>query len=278
VTFGLVFIICAIGFKLSAAPFHMWTPDVYEGSPAPVTALFAIVPKLAAIALLLRLLFEPLNALLFDAQQIIVVLSVASLLVGSFAAIAQTSIKRFLAYSSIGHIGYALIGVSASSQTCITAVLVHMTIYMIMTAGFFIGVFALRSDGRVIDRISDLSGLSNYSPTLAYGMAIFLFSMAGLPPMAGFFGKFLVFKAAVDSGMMFLAVVGVLASVVSAFYYLRIVKVMFFDEPVNVVQKDLSIAQGLVMFACAVFVLSFIFNPSYLLDSAGMAAEALFNG
>jgi NADH-quinone oxidoreductase subunit N len=243
-----------------------------------VTALFAIVPKLAAIALLLRLLFEPLNALLFDAQQIIVVLSVASLLVGSFAAIAQTSIKRFLAYSSIGHIGYALIGVSASSQTCITAVLVHMTIYMIMTAGFFIGVFALRSDGRVIDRISDLSGLSNYSPTLAYGMAIFLFSMAGLPPMAGFFGKFLVFKAAVDSGMMFLAVVGVLASVVSAFYYLRIVKVMFFDEPVNVVQKDLSIAQGLVMFACAVFVLSFIFNPSYLLDSAGMAAEALFNG
>ncbi len=274
-TVGMVFVIAAIVFKISAAPFHMWTPDVYQGAPTSVTAFFALVPKLAALGLLIRLLFIPFEAAMDQWSQVLYFVAFASLLVGSFAAIAQDNIKRLLAYSSIGNMGYALIGVLATSVEGVAAVLVFMVIYMVMTAGSFVIVMCMRRDGLTVERISDLAGLSKTQPLLAYAMAALMFSMSGIPPLAGFFGKFFIFEAAMASGLYVLATFGVVASVVAAFYYLRIIKVMFFDEDTDVLDTQIDFGRNLVLFFSIIFIVGFIFKPNFIVDTAKLAASAL---
>jgi NADH-quinone oxidoreductase subunit N len=232
--FGLVFIIAGLAFKVSAVPFHMWTPDVYEGSPTPVTAFFAAAPKVAAIALFTRVMLGPFKTVTADWQQIVSFIAIASMLLGAFAAIGQSNIKRLLAYSSIGHMGYALVGLASASQEGVQAIVTYMLIYMVTTLGVFACVLAMRRDGRQVENISELAGLARNNKSLAFILAMLMFSLAGIPPLAGFFGKLFVFMAAVKSDLYVLAVIGLLASVVSAYYYLRIVKIMYFDEPAAV--------------------------------------------
>lgn len=276
--FGLVFVLAAIGFKISAVPFHMWTPDVYQGAPTSVTAFFAIVPKVAAFGLLMRLLFEPFGAMSEQWMQILYFLSVASMILGSFAGIAQDNIKRLMAYSSIGNMGYALMGLVAGTQAGAGAVILYLIIYMVMSAGVFAILLNMRRQGLAVTKISDLSGLVKNSPWQAYAMFILMFSMSGIPPAAGFFGKFVVFNAAVAAGYPVLATIGVLASVVGAFYYLRIIKVMFFDEPADAFDGDVPFSRRAVLFIAVVFVIAFVFKPSPLLESSLLAASSLFPG
>lgn len=276
VTFGLVFILAGLAFKISAVPFHMWTPDVYQGAPTAVTAFFAMVPKVAALALMMRLLLEPFAVMAEQWIQILYFLSIGSMLVGAFAAIAQENLKRLLAYSSIGHMGYALIGLIAVSEAGASGVILYLLIYMFMTAGVFAVVLSMRRDGLLVEQISDLSGLSRNHPALAYCMAILMLSMAGIPPMAGFFGKLMIFNAAVEQGYYVLAVVGVLSSVVACYYYLRVVKVMFFDEPADAFDGDIPFARRVVLCLSILFVLGFILKPGVIIDSAQSAADVLF--
>jgi len=273
---GMVFLLIGVAFKISAVPFHMWTPDVYEGAPTSVTALFAIVPKVAAIGLLIRLLYEPFQALMPEWQQIIWFLSAASMVVGGFAAIKQTNIKRLMAYSSIGNMGYALMGVVAGTQGGVGAVVLYMAIYMIMSAGVFGIILKMRRDGLAVENILDLSGLSRTKPLMAYAMAFLMFSMSGIPPLAGFFGKLLVFQTAVASGFYVLAVIGVLSSVVAAYYYLRVIKVMFFDEPAPAFDGNGCWAVRIVVTLSVLFNLLFIFKPEFLIESSFQAAAVLF--
>jgi len=233
VLFGLVFILAGLVFKISAAPFHMWTPDVYEGAPTPVTAFFAVAPKVATMALILRLVMTPFEPAAADWQQIIVFVSIASMAVGSFGAIGQRNFKRLMAYSSIGHMGFALVGLSANSQEGVRGVVIYMLIYVAMTLGTFAFIIAMRRKEGVVEKIDDLAGLSNHNPVMATMLTILLFSLAGIPPLAGFWAKWYVFLAAINAGLYALAVIGVLTSVVAAFYYLRIIKIMWFDEPVG---------------------------------------------
>lgn len=272
---GLVFVAVGLAFKLSAVPFHMWTPDVYEGAPTPVTTFFAVAPKMAAIGLLLRVLMQPFGAVAGEWQQIIVFISVASMLLGGFAGIGQTNIKRLLAYSAIGHIGYAMVGLAAGTERGIYSVLIYMTIYLVMTLGIFTGVLMMRRQGRYIESIDELAGLSQRQPMLALGFAIFLFSLAGIPPLAGFFGKLYVFMAAIDAGLTLLAVIAVLTSVVAAFYYLRIVKVMYFDAPAEAFDRPARMELQAIVTVCAILVLGFILIPGPLLATAQTAAAAL---
>jgi NADH-quinone oxidoreductase subunit N len=274
---GFVFILAALAFKISAAPFHMWTPDVYQGAPTSVTAFFAIVPKVAAIALIIRLLFIPFAPLSDQWFQIIWLLSFLSMMVGAFAALRQDNIKRLLAYSSIGNMGYVLIGIVAGGQAGLSAVLIYLTLYMIMTAGTFGIVLCMRCDGVGVEKISDLAGLSQNSPWLAYPMALLMFSMSGIPPMAGFFGKFFIFKAALESGNYILAVIGVLTSVVAAYYYLRIIKVMFFDEPDDKFEGTIETSRKIIIGLSLFVVVAFIFNPTPLIDIAEASVTSLFN-
>ncbi|MCB1532410.1 MAG: NADH-quinone oxidoreductase subunit NuoN [Alphaproteobacteria bacterium] len=278
VIFGLVFVLAGMAFKISAAPFHMWTPDVYQGAPTSVTALFAMVPKVAAIALLIRLLYEPFGSLEEQWQQIIYFVSLLSMVVGAFAAIAQDNIKRLMAYSSIGHMGYALIGVVVASEAGISAVMLYMLIYLLMTAGVFAILMSMQRNQVSLEKISDLSGLSQNSPVLAYSMAVLMLSMAGIPPMAGFFGKLFIFQAAVEAKFYILAVLGVLASVVSAYYYLRIIKVMFFDAAVDPYDAHIPFARRVVLLISVIFVLAFILKPTLIVASAQGAAAVLFTG
>lgn len=273
---GFVFLLSGLAFKISAVPFHMWTPDVYEGAPTSVTALFAIVPKVAAMALIIRLLFIPFAALNEQWFQIMWLLAFASMLVGAFAAIKQENIKRLMAYSSIGNIGYALIGIVAGGEAGLTSVLVYLTLYMVMTAGTFGIILCMRLEGVAIESISDLSGLSRHCPWLAYPMAVLMFSMSGIPPMAGFFGKFMVFQAAVESGLYVLAVLGVITSVVAAYYYLRIIKVMFFDDPAEKFDSGIEFPRKLVIGLSVLVVLAFILNPSSLVEMSQGAVASLF--
>ena len=228
---GMVFLMAGLAFKVSAVPFHMWTPDVYEGSPTPVTAFFAAAPKVAALALFVRVMTTAFPSMSGEWQQVVVFISIASMLVGSFVALVQTNIKRLMAYSSIGHIGYALVGLAAATPAGVEALLIYIAIYLTMTLGSFGAILTLRRSEGMVEEISDLSGLSQTNLPLAIAMAIFMFSLAGIPLLAGFWGKWYVFLAAVEAGLIPLAVIGVLTSVVGAFYYLRIIKVMFFDEP-----------------------------------------------
>lgn len=278
VTFGLVFILAGLAFKISAVPFHMWTPDVYQGAPTSVTALFAIVPKVAAMALLMRLLFEPFAHITEQWSQIIYFLSIMSMFVGAFAGIAQENIKRLMAYSSIGNMGYALIGVVVASQEGAAAVILYLLIYLAMVAGVFAVILSMRRDGMAVEKISDLSGLSQNAPGRAYAMAILMFSMSGIPPMAGFFGKLFIFEAAVAQEFYVLAVLGILSSVIAAYYYLRVIKVMFFDPAVDRFDDDNPFARRAVLAISIIFVLFFVLKPSLIVASAQSAAAALFMG
>jgi NADH-quinone oxidoreductase subunit N len=277
-TFGLVFILAGFAFKISAVPFHMWTPDVYQGAPSAVTALFAIVPKIAAFALLMRLLFEPFAGLSDQWLQIVYFISLMSMVIGAFAGIAQENIKRLLAYSSIGNMGYALIGVVAGNAAGAGAVVLYLLIYMVMTIGVFAVVLSMRRQGMGVYRISDLSGLSKTAPGLAYAMAILMFSMSGIPPAAGFFGKLVVFNAAVAEGYYVLATLGILTSVVAAYYYLRVIKVMFFDEPADVFDGGMPFARRAVLLISILFVLGFVIKPSVFVSSSFSAVASLFAG
>ncbi len=276
VIFGLVFVMAALAFKVSAAPFHMWTPDVYEGAPTPVTAFFSIAPKIAAMALLVRVLSEPFQPLVDDWRQVVVAISIVSMVIGSFAAIYQTNIKRLMAYSSIGHVGYALVGLAAGSETGVRSVLVYMAIYLVMNLAVFSVILSMRQQGRMVERVSDLAGLSKHQPMVAAALALCMFSMAGIPPLAGFLGKLYVFFAAVTQGLYVLAVIGVLTSVVGSFYYLRIVKVMYFDEPVDALDRPIGRPLAIVLTLSTLFMLLFWIYPSPLVDSASAASAVLF--
>jgi len=273
---GLVFLLVGLAFKISAFPFHMWTPDVYEGAPTPVTAFFAAAPKLAAVALLLRVLIGPFQNLAGEWQQIVIALSIGSMLLAAFAAINQTNIKRLMAYSGIGHIGYALVGLAAGNEAGVRAVLIYMAIYLVMVIGTFCCILCMRSGGRLVEGIDDLAGLAKTNPGMAMVLAIFMFSMAGIPPLAGFFGKLYVFLAAVNAGLYTLAIIGVLASVVAAFYYLRIVKVMYFDEPVVPLDKPVGREMMVIQTVTGLATLLFFLWPAPLLIAAEAAVKALF--
>ena len=278
VVVGLVFLLAGLAFKISAVPFHMWTPDVYEGAPTPVTAFFAVAPKIAAVGLLVRTMVGPFGELFGEWQQIVILLSVASMLLGALAAIWQTSIKRLLAYSSIGHVGYALVGLAAGSEEGVRGVAIYMAIYLAMNAGAFCCVLAMRRQGAQVEGIGDLAGLARTRPLMACAMAIFMFSMAGIPPLAGFFGKLYVFLAAVNEGLYMLAVVGILTSVVGAYYYLRIVKIMYFDQAEEAFDQGSGREVGVVMTAAALFTLLFFVHPAPVVGAAEAAAAVLFAG
>ena len=278
VIFGLVFVIAGLAFKVSAVPFHMWTPDVYEGSPTAVTAFFATAPKVAAMALFVRVMVGPFAELLSEWQQILFFISVTSMALGALAAIQQTNIKRLMAYSSIGHVGYALVGLSAGTEQGVQGVIIYMSIYLVMNLGTFACILSMRNQGRMLEGIDDLRGLSKTNPLMAAALAIFMFSMAGIPPLAGFFGKLYVFLAAVEAGLYTLAVIGVLASVVGAFYYLRIIKLMYFDEPVETLDSPLGLSAAGIMGVTAVAILLFFLVPGPLVETAGAAAASLFPG
>jgi NADH-quinone oxidoreductase subunit N len=272
---GIVFLSAGLAFKVSAVPFHMWTPDVYEGSPTPVTAFFAAAPKVAAIALFSRVLSQPLEFASKDWQQIIVFISIASMLLGAFAAIGQTNIKRLLAYSSIGHMGYALVGLAAATEDGIQGIVLYMLIYSVTTVGVFACVLSMRRQGKQVETIGDLAGLAQTSKWHAAAMAIMMFSLAGIPPLAGFFGKLYVFMSAVRAELYWLAVIGVLTSVVGAFYYIRIVKLMYFDDPVEAFDVPDREVKYVAIFSSA-FALAFIVFAQPLVAYAETAARSLF--
>ena len=273
---GLIFVLTGLAFKVSAVPFHMWTPDVYEGSPTPVTAFFAVAPKIAAMALFVRTMFAAFPEISDQWQQILVFLSIASMTVGAVFAIAQTNIKRLMAYSSIGHVGYALMGLAAASPEGVSSVLIYLAIYLAMNVGAFTLIIAMRRKDGPTESISDLAGLSRTRPAMALAFAIFMFSLAGIPPLAGFFGKFYVFIAAINAGLVPLAVIGVVASAVSAFYYLRIVKVMYFDEPAPTFDVDTGKGIAVVASVTALANVLFIAFPAPVIRAAGQAAQSLF--
>jgi NADH-quinone oxidoreductase subunit N len=275
VLIGIVFILAGLAFKISAVPFHMWTPDVYEGAPTPVTAFFAGAPKVAAMALLLRVLFDGLPHAIADWRQIVTFIAIASMALGAFAAIGQTNIKRLMAYSSIGNIGYALVGVAAGTEQGISSVLIFMAIYMLMTAGVFVCILAMRRTDGPTEQISDLSGLMASRPLLALCWIILLFSYVGLPPLPGFFGKFYVFGAAVEQGLWPLAVFGIVTSVVAAYYYVRIVMLMINGEPAKPFEPAMGPELRVVLGGSMVFTAAMVIVPGILVGWAGIAAAAL---
>jgi NADH-quinone oxidoreductase subunit N len=272
---GLVFVSAGIAFKISAVPFHMWTPDVYEGSPTPVTAFFAAAPKMAGMAMATRVFIDAFPGILIQWQQIIVFISIASMVLGSFAAIGQRNLKRLMAYSSIGNVGYALIGLAAGTPDGIQGVAIYMAIYLAMTLGSFAIILAMRRGNVMFESIDDLSGLSRTHPALAFCLAMMMFSLAGIPPLAGFFAKFYVFAAAIQANLVTLAVIGVVTSVIGAYYYLRIVKVMYFDAPVERFER-MSPGVSFVLVVSSAVVLLFWLVPAPIVNAAGAAARSLF--
>lgn len=273
--FGIVFVLAGIAFKISAVPFHMWTPDVYEGAPTPITAFFATAPKMAAMALFLRFTIQALPNALHDWQQIVVFISIASMALGAFAAIGQSNIKRLLAYSSIANMGFALVGLAAGTVTGVQGVLIFMAIYLVTTLGTFAIVLSMRTKDGMVENIEDLAGLSKSNPVMALALMVFMFSMIGVPPLAGFFAKFYVFNAAVQQGLWLLAVLGVIASVVGCYYYLRIIKIMYFDEP----KAEFVASEGYLKInyiAAMAFLFLFIAFSHYVTEPAMKAAKSLF--
>jgi NADH-quinone oxidoreductase subunit N len=275
-TFGLVFLLAGLCFKVSAVPFHMWTPDVYEGAPTPVTAFFAAAPKVAAMAIFVRATMTAFPTVTLQWQQILVFVAIASMALGSFAAIGQRNLKRLLAYSSIGHMGFALVGLAAGTAEGVQGVLVYVAIYVAMTAGTFACVLSMkRADGSMVENISDLAGLARTKPGMAFFFAMLLFSLAGIPPLAGFFAKFYVFVAAIKSGLYVLSVIGVLISVIGAYYYLAVIKTMYFDEPAEGF-APMPGEQAAILAVAGLFNLLFFVYPAPLLDAAAVAAKSLF--
>ncbi|HEX9070766.1 MAG TPA: NADH-quinone oxidoreductase subunit NuoN [Pseudolabrys sp.] len=273
--FGLVFLFVGFCFKISAVPFHMWTPDVYEGAPTPVTAFFAAAPKVAGIAIFARAAVVAFPGITHEWQQIVVFVSIASMALGAFAAIGQRNIKRLMAYSSIGHMGFALVGLAAGTAEGVQGVLVYMSIYVAMTLGTFAVILSMRREGKLVENISDLAGLSRTHPTMAFFLAVLLFSLAGIPPLAGFFAKYFVFLAAIKAGLFTLAVIGVLSSVVGAYYYLAIVKIMYFDEPVQGFQR-MPMLLRLILGVSGLANMLFFAYPAPLVGAATVAAKSLF--
>ncbi len=289
VIIGMVLVLSGLAFKISAVPFHMWTPDVYQGAPTPVTAFFAVAPKVAALALLVRVLYVPFGELSHSWTQVIVFMSLASMVLGAVAAVVQTNIKRMMAYSSIGHVGFALVGLAAGSQEGVRGLVIYMTIYLVMNVGAFACILSMRRKDGMVEEINDLSGLAQTRPGMAAALAIFMLSLAGIPPLAGFWGKWYVFKAviatavadpmATNYGLITLAVIGVIASVVGAYYYLNVVKVMFFDKPEEEFMAPKTRKLGAIMGIGAALLILFSLPQvnSPVLDYARMAAVALIS-
>jgi NADH-quinone oxidoreductase subunit N len=278
VLLGLVFVVAGLCFKVSAVPFHMWAPDVYEGVPVPVVTFFASVPKVAALAVFLRVMMEPFATLVLQWQSLILIASAASMLLGAFAGLKQQNIKRLLAYSSIGHVGYVLLGVLAANREGVQGVVVYLALYLLMSIGMFGFVLMMRRKGEQLENIDDLRGLYHTHPTMAFGMAVLLFSMAGIPPFAGFFAKLMVLKAAISAGFYPLALIGVLASVVAAFYYLRIVKIMYLDQPGSVpIDHAGATGSGVRLVVGGMVLATMLYGvfPSALMRWANEAATAL---
>jgi NADH-quinone oxidoreductase subunit N len=273
--FGIVFLFAGFCFKVSAVPFHMWTPDVYEGAPTPVTAFFAAAPKVAGMAMFVRTAVMAFPGITSEWQQIVVFVSIASMALGSFAAIGQRNFKRLMAYSSIGHMGFALIGLAAGTSEGVQGVLVYIAIYVTMTLGVFAVILSMRRPTGMVESIDQLAGLARTQPTMAFFLAMLLFSMAGVPPLAGFFAKFYVFLAAIKAGLYLLAVLGVVTSVVGAYYYLAIVKLMYFDEPVGKFEQ-MPYELRVVLAICGLFNIFFFLYPAPLVGIASAAAHSLF--
>ena len=275
IVFGLVFLSAGLAFKMSTVPFHMWTPDVYEGAPTPVTAFFATAPKAAAVAITVRVMMTAFPGIVTQWQQIIIFISIASMALGSFSAIGQTNIKRLMAYSAIGHMGFALVGLAAGTEAGVDGILVYLAIYLVMTLGTFAAIMSMRRNGINIETMADLAGLGQTKPAMAFFLAMLMFSLAGIPPLAGFFAKFYVFQAAIQANLYGLAVLGVLSSVVAAYYYLRIVKMMYFDPPVGTFDRQ-SPAVSVVLGATSLATLLFWMYPAPIMVSAAAAARSLF--
>ena len=271
---GMVFVLVGLVFKIAAVPFHMWSPDVYEGAPTSVTALFGSAPKVAAMALLLRVMIGPFGHLVVQWQLLIEIIAIASLILGSLAPLVQTNVKRLMAYSSIGHVGYALMGVAAGSRSGTSATLIYLATYIFMTLGAFGVIIAMRRQGRTVEKITDLAGLGRNHPGLALAMTIFMLSMAGVPPLSGFFGKLYVFLAAIQSGLWLLAVIGVITSVIGAYYYLRIIKLMYFDAPEGAFDNPAP-SLSFVVAVTGVVTLLFILVAGPVTTAAQAAAMAL---
>ena len=265
-TFGIVFILVGLAFKISAVPFHMWAPDVYEGSPTSVTLFFTMVPKIAALTVFIRFLYVPFLNLIDQWQMIIIFLSLASMIFGAIAAIGQTNIKRLIAYSSIGHVGYTLAGLATGTNEGIQSSIIYITIYIVMNLALFSGLLMLRRNNQYHEDIEDLSGLSKNHPLLSISLLIVLFSLAGIPPLAGFFAKFYIFKAVLEESMYFLAIVGLLSTVISAFYYLRIIKIIYFDNQKDQYDSDHSLWLKFTITLSTILVLIYFIFPSQLID------------
>jgi len=262
--FGIVFVIVGLSFKLSAVPFHMWAPDVYEGSPTSVTSFFALVPKIAALSVFIRFMYVPFINMIEQWQIIIVFLSIGSMILGAVAAIGQNNIKRLMAYSSIGHIGYALAGISTGTNLGIQSTIIYLTIYLIMNIGAFGFILMMKRENTYYENINELSGLSSNHPILALGFLIILFSLAGIPPLAGFFAKFYIFMAVIESEMYTLAIIGLITTVISAFYYLRIIKIIYFDKPKKPFEKDYNLGLKASLILSSIVILIYFINPSIL--------------
>jgi NADH-quinone oxidoreductase subunit N len=275
-TIGLVFVVAGLAFKISAVPFHMWTPDVYEGAPTPVTAYFAVATKIAGVSLLVSVLMGPFKPLFPQWQQIIVAAAVLSMAWGAFAALRQQNIKRLMAYSSIANVGYVLLAVASGSEKGIQAVVFYLAIYMVMNLGTFAIILLMKRRDIMVENVSDLAGLGRSHPMLAFAMLVFMFSLAGIPPLAGFWGKLYIFIAAVEAKLIWPAVLGLLASVVASYYYLRIVKVMYFDEGTEAIDQPAFSVNRAVAFVAAVLIALFSLLPQPLSAIAAAAAKGLF--
>jgi len=264
--FAMVFILVGLAFKVSAVPFHMWTPDVFEGSPSSITSFFAIVPKIAGIAVFIRFMQIPFENILIEWQSIIIFLSIASMILGAVAAIGQKNIKRLIAYSSIGHIGYALAGIATGTSSGYSSSVLYITIYAVMNLGIFGCIFLMKKDGKYTEEINDLSGISKNHPLISLSFLIILFSLAGIPPLGGFFAKFYIFLSVVESEMYTLAIIGLLTTVISAFYYLKIIKIIYFDEIIKPFDENKSFSISGTIFISCFFLVTFFLYPSIFND------------
>jgi NADH-quinone oxidoreductase subunit N len=274
--FGLVFLISGLAFKVSAVPFHMWTPDVYEGAPTPITAFFSASPKIAAMALFVRAMIESFPTATDQWRQIVIFISILSMALGAVAAIGQNNIKRLMAYSSIANMGYILIGLATGTAQGVEGVLVYLSIYLVTNIGVFACILGMRRGDHMVENISDLSGLAQSRPGYAFVFSMLMFSLAGIPPLAGFFAKFYIFLAAIRAGLYPLAVIGVVASVVGAYYYLRIVKIIYFDEPAPALERNLGPSLSAIIAAAGVFTVFFLVGAAPLISAAEAAAASLF--
>ena len=264
--FGIIFVIVGLAFKISAVPFHMWTPDVYEGSPTSVTSFFALIPKIAALSIFIRFMYIPFINMINEWQSIIIFLSIASMILGAVAAIGQNNIKRLMAYSSIGHMGYILAGLSTGTNSGVQSAIAYLVIYLIMNLAAFGCIFMMKRESIYYENINELSGLSKNHPLLALSFLITLFSLAGIPPLAGFFAKFYIFMSVIEAEMYILAIIGLLTTVVSSFYYLRIIKIIYFDIPKKPFEISYDWSLRIILALSTIAVLIYFINPSYLID------------